>query len=83
MLLAEQRRWSEAEGAFGRAISLATNIPYPYSEARSLHESGQMFVRLGRLERAKRQLSEALAMYKHLGARPYVERTEQALQEIP
>lgn len=79
MLLAEQERWQEAEAAFAEAISLAHRLPYPYLEAGSLYEMGTMLARRGDVEGGSSRLDEALEIFRRLGARKDVERTELAL----
>jgi tetratricopeptide (TPR) repeat protein len=83
MLLGQLQRWEEAEGAFTEAVSLARVMPYPYAEGRALHESGVSYLQRGERERARRRLEEALAIFRRLGARPDVERTEQILCSTP
>ena len=81
MRLAEHGRWGEAERALAEAASLAAALPYPYSQARALYEWGQMCMRRGALGEAQRHLEEALAVFRRIGAQPFVERTEEALAE--
>lgn len=82
MLLAKHERWQEAEAAVAEAISLAHRLPYPYLEASSLYEIGTMLARRGDLEGGSSRLAEALEIFRRLGARKDVERTELALAEL-
>lgn len=81
-LLAQRGSWNKAHDAFNRAVSEAQGMPYPYSEARALYEHGMMQMRKGNLPEARRKLEQALAIFEQLGARPYVERTERALNGL-
>ena len=78
-VLSRQGRWEEAELRFQEARSLAVATSCPYAAGRTLFEHGTMLLRQGRSEEARRRLEEALSIFSRLGARPYVERTEQAL----
>jgi tetratricopeptide (TPR) repeat protein len=82
MVLGQQHRWEEAERVFTEAVSLAHAMPYPYAEGRSLYEYGLLHVRRGEPEQARARLEEALAVFRQLGARPYIERTECVLYDV-
>jgi tetratricopeptide (TPR) repeat protein len=82
MVLSRQGKWDGAERVFAEAISLAQSMPYPYAEARALHEYGAMHIRKGEPEKARERLEEALAIFRRIGAKKDVERTEQALREL-
>jgi tetratricopeptide (TPR) repeat protein len=82
MVLGRQRSHEEAEHSFQEAVTLAQSMPYPYGEARALCEWGQVLAQEGELEQARPRLEEALAIFRRLGARPYAERTEQALDTL-
>jgi len=82
MLRAQQTRWSEAEQAFEEAVSLAHGMPYPYAEARALQEWGMMYLQQGARRLGRGRLEQALALFRQLGARWYIERTEQALANL-
>jgi uncharacterized protein HemY len=79
MLFARQSRWEEAERAFEEAVSVARSMSYPYAEARALYEWGWVHGAKGEPLLAREHLEEALHIFRRLGARPYIERTEQAL----
>jgi uncharacterized protein HemY len=81
MVLSHGGQWGEAEGAFTEAVSLARSTSNPYAEARALHEWGRMCLQTGVPQHAQKMLEEALAIFRRLGARPYIERAEQALAE--
>jgi tetratricopeptide (TPR) repeat protein len=80
MLLAHQGQWEEAAEAFRDAVSRARSGSNPYAEARALYEWGRMLEVAGKPAQARELHAEALTIFQKLGARPYVERTEQALQ---
>jgi tetratricopeptide (TPR) repeat protein/DNA-binding XRE family transcriptional regulator len=82
MILGQQHQWEQADQIFAEAVSLAHAMPYPYAEGRSLHEYGVLHVQCGEPEQARERLEEALAIFRHLGARPDVERTEHALHAL-
>jgi tetratricopeptide (TPR) repeat protein len=96
LVLARQDRWELAHAAFEEAATRARSMSYVYAEARARYESGRMRaeIRFGlglqppersreRLrQEAREELETARAMFQRLGARPYTERTEQALAEL-
>jgi class 3 adenylate cyclase/tetratricopeptide (TPR) repeat protein len=82
MVQGHEQQWEQAEQAFGEAVSLARSMPYPYAEACAFYEWGTIHVQQGKPEQARQQLQEALEIFRRLGARPYVERTEQALEKL-
>jgi tetratricopeptide (TPR) repeat protein len=79
MLLSRQGRWEEAEDAFKEAVSVSQRMPYPYAEARARYEWGQMLRAKDQPLPAQERLEEALVIFRRLGVRPHVERTERAL----
>jgi hypothetical protein len=52
-----------------------------YEEARILHAFGLMWGQKGEKARAREYLEEALTIFRRLGAKPDIERTEQVLAE--
>ena len=72
-------RWQEAQRAFEEATDLVRPMPYPYAEARALYEWGLMHLQKRERKQARERLEQALTIFRRLGARPYAERTEQAL----
>jgi tetratricopeptide (TPR) repeat protein len=82
VLLTTEQRWDEAEQAFREAVALPGSLPYPYAEALARYEWGRMELQRGQPEQARALLEEALVTFQQLGARPYVEWTEQALTVI-
>src|SRR5205823_9160047 len=83
LILLQQEQWAEAARCLEEGVALARSMPYPYAEARLLHEYGRLHIRTGELEAARERLAAALALFRRLGARPDVERTEQALTTLP
>ncbi|GAC1321053.1 MAG: adenylate/guanylate cyclase domain-containing protein [Chloroflexota bacterium] len=82
IILAGQERWEEAENAFQESISLAHSMPFPYATALALHECGHMHRQRGNPEQAGKHLSEALGIFRHLGATRDMTRTEQELAAL-
>ena len=82
MVLARQERRDKAARMWQDAASLAHPMPYPYGEARALYEWGRTLVEQGEGEQAQTRLEEALTIFQRLGARPYIDWTEQALVRL-
>jgi tetratricopeptide (TPR) repeat protein len=82
MVLARQRRWEEAQRAFEEALSLTHAMSFPPAEAAILRDYGKMWAARGDRTRARQRLAEALAIFRRLGARIDVERTERALADL-
>jgi tetratricopeptide (TPR) repeat protein len=82
LILSKQRQWQEAEKTLTEATALARSMPYPFGEASALYEWGRLDAARGEPQLARKHLEAALAIFQRLGARPYVERTERALQEL-
>jgi tetratricopeptide (TPR) repeat protein len=82
VVMAVDRRWVEADALFEEAVSLARSMPYPYAEARALFEWGRALDAKGEPEKARERLQDALAIFHRLGAKPYIELTEQALNDL-
>jgi len=83
MVLIRQEQYEQAERSLAEGIDLARSLPYPYAEARLLFEEGEMRLRRGEVESGRDRLTEALAIFRRLGARREIERTEQELQITP
>jgi class 3 adenylate cyclase/tetratricopeptide (TPR) repeat protein len=81
-ILAQQSRWEEAQWTLKEAVTLSQGNHDPYAEALARYESGMMHSRKGEAQQAHEELEEALAIFQRLGARPYIERTEQALARL-
>jgi tetratricopeptide (TPR) repeat protein len=82
MGLARLARIKEADTMFCQAVSVARSMPHPYAEARALYEWGCANTESGQLKHAGERLEEALVIFRELGAQPYIERTEQALNAL-
>ena len=82
MVLDRRRRRKEAQHAFQDAVLLARGMPHPYAEARALYEWGMMQSRERPSPRGRALLKEALVIFERLGARPYIQRTQQALAQL-
>lgn len=79
MVRARQGRTEGARDAFGEALRLAARLPSPYLQAQILYEIGWMATQSGESSEGRSRLADALAIFRRLGARWDVERTEQAL----
>jgi tetratricopeptide (TPR) repeat protein len=82
MVLIRHGQWEEAQRSLEAAASLARSMPYPYAEAHALCEYGVLHAKKGEPQRARGRLEEALAIFRRLGARKDLERTEQLLTTL-
>jgi tetratricopeptide (TPR) repeat protein/transcriptional regulator with XRE-family HTH domain len=82
MVATQQGRWEEAEGACQEGLSLARQMGYPYGEARLLQVYGEVQAQMGQRGPAADRLEAALAIFRRLGARKDVERTEHLLAAL-
>jgi tetratricopeptide (TPR) repeat protein len=73
-----QAHRDEAVRALEEALTLARQMRYPYAEGHALYELGRLSVSEGD---ASALFEEALAIFRRLGARPDIERTERALAQ--
>jgi tetratricopeptide (TPR) repeat protein len=83
LVLIRQRRTDEAHHAGQEAVRLAQHIAYGYGEARALYDLGTAVIKEADPLQAQQHLAQALAIFQHLGAMPYIERTERALTQRP
>jgi tetratricopeptide (TPR) repeat protein len=81
MVQSRQGEWAGAAHSFEEALSLARSMTMPYLEGRILYEWGRMYAAREAPQQAQERLEEALVIFRRLGARPYIERTEQALAD--
>jgi tetratricopeptide (TPR) repeat protein len=73
MVLGRRGRVAEAQATWSEAIVLAHQMPYPYSEARTLYAWGQMLLDRGDVGSARERLGDALLIFRRLGAKPCAE----------
>jgi len=80
----ERRRacWEHAEQAFAHTLQLATEMSYPFMEARALYERGLMHVARGDPPSAEEDLAAALSIFTRLGAAAYADWTDAALTMV-
>lgn len=71
--------WQAAETAIEEALSLTRSIGYRYNEGRALHCAGTMHARRGEAEAAQRAWTQAVEIFRALGAQADVSSTEEAL----
>jgi tetratricopeptide (TPR) repeat protein len=81
-LLIRGGRWNEACAVLEEGIALARQMPHLYGEGRILHAMGQMHAARGEAGQARERWEEALGIFRRLGARPSIERTERALNAL-
>lgn len=82
MALARMGRTKEAREELEEGRERAATAPHPYIEARILTELGLLDREEGEVDRARAQLSEALAIFRRLGAQKDVERAERELAAL-
>jgi tetratricopeptide (TPR) repeat protein len=82
MLAIRQERWGDAIRDLEEGLEIAREVGLPYDEGLLLYEYGRMHQAKRELEEAQARLTQALAIFPLLGAKPDVERTEQVLAEI-
>jgi tetratricopeptide (TPR) repeat protein len=82
MVAVRQEHWQEAEQALEEGIALARSMPYPFAEGRLLHTYGQMHADKAEPQVARARLEAAGAIFRRLGARKDVERTEHLLATL-
>jgi tetratricopeptide (TPR) repeat protein len=83
MVAARQGHWEEARHIFEVALERVRACLYPFGEGRILYEYALMQVRKGDAAQARGRLEAALAIFRRLGARPYIEQTERAMAALP
>jgi tetratricopeptide (TPR) repeat protein len=79
MVLIRQGRYEGAERVLREGLALARSMPFPYAEARILVQMADVHKQRGEQEQAREQLEEALTIFRRLGARKDIERTEEML----
>jgi tetratricopeptide (TPR) repeat protein len=72
----------EARQAFEEGLSIARSGGMPYAEARLLYQYGIALIRAGETEEARERLTTALATFTELGAGPFAEQAEYALNGL-
>jgi class 3 adenylate cyclase/tetratricopeptide (TPR) repeat protein len=82
MLAIRQSRWDDARNALEQGVHMNRRAGFPWLEARFLYQYGRMHQRRGDSEEARRVWEEARAKFARLGARPYVDLTDQALSSL-
>jgi hypothetical protein len=81
-LAALESDWASAAQFFEKALAIARHLHFQYKEARVLHDYGQIQLEKGDATGGEARLREALVIFQRLGARPYIERTDQLLARI-
>jgi hypothetical protein len=68
-----------ADGAFARAVELATRIGAPSVEAYTRLRVAEELMRAGQHEQAREELAPAIAFFEKVGARRYLAQAEELL----
>jgi class 3 adenylate cyclase/tetratricopeptide (TPR) repeat protein len=79
MLAIRQNRWDDARDALDQGVTMDQRTGYLWALARFLYEYGRMHQLRGEPAEARRRWEEARAIFARLGARRYLDMTEQAL----
>jgi hypothetical protein len=77
-----RERYAEAACALDEGLALARVMPYPHQEGRLLHVYGLLHAHRSEIPQARERLEVARAIFRRLGARPDLERTEEVLATL-
>jgi transposase/Tfp pilus assembly protein PilF len=75
-------RWAEAAQALGEGLEVARGLPFPHAEARLLQVGAELHTQRGEPGPARERLTEALALFRRLGARRQAAQVDQALAAL-
>lgn len=78
---AAQRKFRYAEELFLKAILQTKSIGFKYEQARSHYEYGRFLKAINRDSESRQQMVEALALFKDIDARVYIDRIQQGATE--
>jgi tetratricopeptide (TPR) repeat protein len=78
----QRERWAHAKAALEEALTLCRSMRYPYAEAKTLYEIGNLHLQQGHPQPAHDGFEAALAICARLGERLYAEQIEQALARL-
>jgi hypothetical protein len=81
--MATQGNVTQGERDLDAAVQLAREMTCPYLEARALFAWGNVCRNRDNFDRARAHLKEAHVIFARLGARPYLNWTEQILGILP
>jgi hypothetical protein len=82
LIALRQGEAQEAEHALEEGLALARPMPYPYGEGRLLETYGLLHMQEQQAHLTRERLDEALTIFRRLGARKDIERTEQLLATL-
>jgi tetratricopeptide (TPR) repeat protein len=82
LLALREHHWEHAEAALEEGLAVARAMPYPYAEGRLLQVHGELALQRGERGPGHERLGAALAIFRRLGARKDVERTEHLLAAL-
>lgn len=80
MLTSDEGQWEEAERTLNTARALTRSISHVYATGRVLYT--YRVLKSAAPEKACIHLQEVLELFRRLGARPYIQKTERALAEL-
>ena len=81
-LFSDQRRWSQAEERFDAALRIARETANRFQEASVLFNRGQMMKRRDRRDDARALLTEALRIFREIGAEGRAARCDEELRDL-
>jgi tetratricopeptide (TPR) repeat protein/tRNA A-37 threonylcarbamoyl transferase component Bud32 len=82
MLASAQKKWEEAEEAFNQAVTINHQYELAWDEAKALYEWGIMFGQKRDKESAYEKLDKALVLFRSVGAKNDIEKTEAAKERL-
>jgi tetratricopeptide (TPR) repeat protein len=81
-LFAAQKNWAEAQGAFGQAVARFESLGSQLELGHTLYFSGRMQLERGQPGEARASWQHALEIFASSSARPWSERTREALDGL-
>lgn len=77
-----QERFDQAAATLKEAVDLARSLPHPYLEARILEIRAVLDIRRAEPEHGLQTLSDALGIFRRLGAQPSLDRVQMVLSHL-
>lgn len=81
-LRAAQGRWTEARAIFEEALAFARKRRMALDLGETAHAYGKALAHRGETDAARERFEEALDVFKRMGAGPYIQRTQRALEAL-
>lgn len=82
MLAARCGRWADAASDLDEALTITRDVGHPYAEGRVLQTYGDLHLRKGEPELARRRFEQALGLFERLGAVKDAARVSCVLAEL-